>query len=90
MHKLCTALYADKIILYFNEDSGYIVFSSNEMGILNIDLNNINLGNNFAENDPDPCYIKFKKRKELKKEINEGLITTAWHMILLYFQLHMI
>ena len=29
-------------MLYFNEDSGNAVFSSNEMGILNIDLNNIN------------------------------------------------
>ena len=41
--KLSTALYADENILYFNEDSGNVAFSSNEMDILNVDLNNINL-----------------------------------------------
>ena len=45
--KLFTALYADENILYFNEDSGDAVFSYNEMGIVNIDLNNINLDDNF-------------------------------------------
>ena len=34
--KLYTALYADENILYFNEDSGNVVFSGNEMGISNI------------------------------------------------------
>ena len=47
--KLYTALYADENVFYFNEDSDNIVFSCNEMGILNIDLNNINLDNNFDE-----------------------------------------
>ena len=51
--KLFTALYADENILYFNEDSGNVVCSCNEIGILNIDLNNINLDNNFDEDDPD-------------------------------------
>ena len=50
--KLYTALYTDENILYFNEDSGNIVFSCNEMGVLNIDFNNINLDNNFDEDDP--------------------------------------
>ena len=47
--KLYTTLYADENVFYFNEDSDNIVFSCNEMGILNIDLNNINLDNNFDE-----------------------------------------
>ena len=42
------------------------------MGILNIDLNNINLDNNFNKDDPDTIilikllawHIKFEKRKE--------------------------
>ena len=42
-------MYADENILYFKEHSVNIVFSCNEMGILNIDLNNINLDNNFDE-----------------------------------------
>ena len=45
------------------------------MGILNIGLNDINLDDNFDEDDPDTIilirflawHIKFKKRKELKK-----------------------
>ena len=39
-------------ILYFNEHSDNVVFNCNEIGILNIDLNNINLDCNFDEDDP--------------------------------------
>ena len=71
--KLLIVLYADENILYFDEDSGNAVFSCNEMGILNIDLNNINLDNNFDEDDPDTIilirplawHIKSEKRKAL-------------------------
>ena len=31
-------MYADENIFYFNEDSGNIVFSCNEMGIFNVEL----------------------------------------------------
>ena len=45
------------------------------MGILRVNLNNINRDNNFDEDDPDTIilirllawYSKFKKRKALKK-----------------------
>ena len=67
--KLSTALYADENILYFNEDSGNVAFSSNEMDILNVDLNNINLDDtNYEEDDPDTIILIrlfFEKRKEL-------------------------
>ena len=70
-----TALHADENILCFNKDSQNVVFSCNETDILNIDLNNINLDNNFDEDDPDTViltrllawHIKFEKRKALKK-----------------------
>ena len=50
------------------------------MGTLNIDLNNINLDNNFVINDPDTIilirllalHFKFKKCKELKKELRKS------------------
>ena len=85
--KLFTALYADENILYFNEDSGNVVFNCNEMGILNIDLNNINLENNVDEDDPDQSilirllarHIKFEKRKTLTKIISEELMPRAWY-----------
>ena len=71
-----TALYTDEIILCFNEDPLTVLFSCNEMGIPNIDLNDINLDNNFDEDDPDTTilirhlawHIKFEKHKELKKD----------------------
>ena len=46
---LFTALYADKKILYPNEDSSNAAVNCNETDSLNIDLNNINLDNNFDE-----------------------------------------
>ena len=78
--KLLTALYADNNILYFNEDSGNAVFSCNQMGILSVDLNNINLDDaNYDEDVPETIihitllawYIKFEKFKAIKKELNE-------------------
>ena len=73
--KFCTSLYADENILSFIEDSGNVIFSCNGMGILNIDLININLDENFDEDDPDTIifirllawHIKFEKRKAIKK-----------------------
>ena len=55
------------------------------MGSLSVNLNNINLDNNFDEDDPDTIILirllawhsKFKKRKALKKELNKGLILVA-------------
>ena len=46
-----------KIYLYFNQDYINAVFSCNEMVILNIDPNNINLGNNFDKDDPDTVIL---------------------------------
>ena len=86
--KHLAALYVDDNIFHFNEDSGNIVFSCNEMGIASIDLNNINLDNtNYDEDDPETVIhigvlaqdIKFEKGKSLKKELNEELMLTVWH-----------
>ena len=58
------------------------------MGILNIDLNNINFDDsNYDEEDPDTIvlirllawHIKFEKRKELIKKISVELMPVAWH-----------
>ena len=86
--KLLTALYADDNILYFIEDSGNDIFSCIEMGILNIDFNNINLNDtNYDEDDPETIihvrllawHIEFEKCKALKKKISEELMLIAWH-----------
>ena len=55
------------------------------LGILNIDLSNINLDNNIVEDDPDTIIlirllawlIKFEKRKELKKNFTGESIPEA-------------
>ena len=57
IEKLFTALYADGNILYFNEDSDDAVFNYNEIGNANIDLNNINLVDNFEEEDPNAIIL---------------------------------
>ena len=85
--KLFTALYPDVNIPYFDKDFGNVVFNCNEIGILNIDLNCINLDdNNFDEDDSGTIihdrllawYTKFKKAKNLKKTIREELMLVAW------------
>ena len=47
--KLFIALYADENILYFNKDFVDVIFDYNKTGTLNIDLNNISLGNNLMK-----------------------------------------
>ena len=74
--KLFTSLYADENILYFNEDSGDVIFSCKEMGLNKIDLNKTNLDDtNYNEDDPETIihirlsawHIKFEKPQALKK-----------------------
>ena len=68
-------MYADEHILYFNKDSGDVTFCCDEMGILSVNLNNINLDNNFDEEHPVTIILfrllawhnKFEKRKARKK-----------------------
>ena len=48
---LSNALFADDNILFFDEDSGSVTFSVDEMGILIVYLNNPNHAN-FYEDDP--------------------------------------
>ena len=70
------ALYTDKNVFYFSEDSSNVVFSCNEMGVLNIGLYSINLCNDFDEGDPYTIifirlltwHVKFEKHKALKKK----------------------
>ena len=68
-------MYTNENILYFDDDFGHVVFNCNKMDILDIDLNYINLDNNFAEDDPDAIihvrlltwHIRFQNCKAPKK-----------------------
>ena len=51
-------MYADENILYFNEVSSNTIFNCNGMGIVNIDLNNIDLDDtNYEDHDPDAIIL---------------------------------
>ena len=50
-------MYAYENIPFFQEDSGNIIFPFNEMSILNIDINNINLDNNFIQDNPNSVIL---------------------------------
>ena len=72
---LFTALYTDENIFCFNEDSIDAVFMCNGMGILSVNLSNINLEDTkYDEEDFDTIifirllawHIKFGKRKTYK------------------------
>ena len=73
--KLYIALYAHDSLPLLDEDSSGVTFCCNQLGNLNVNLNNINLDNNFDEDDPDTIihirhlvlHSRFKKRKALKK-----------------------
>ena len=53
-------------MFYFNEGSGNFVFFYNEIGILNIYIININLDNNFDEDDPDGGIFACQKMRKKK------------------------
>ena len=84
---LQNALFTDNDdILFFDEDFGNVTSSSDEMGILSVDLNNINLEDvNFCEDDPETiihvrlmaCHNRLKQRKALKKSISKELMHVA-------------
>ena len=73
--KLYNALYADDGLLFSDEDSSDVTLCCNEMGILSVNLNNVNFDNNFDEDDLHTIILirllawhsKFEKRKSLKK-----------------------
>ena len=75
IEKLHTTFHPDENIFYFNEDSGDATFCCDKMGALSVNLNNINIDNNFDEYDPHTIilirflawHVKFEKHKALKK-----------------------
>ena len=84
--KLCNPLFADDNIFLFDKDSGNVTFSSHEMGILNVDLNNNNFDDaDFYEVDPkNIIHVRFlvwhntlKKHKAIKMKITKELMSLA-------------
>ena len=83
--KLDDAVFSNDDIVFFNKDSGNVTFSSDEMRILSVDLNNINLDEaNFYEDDPETIihvrlmtWCNRLKRKVCKKERIKELMPAA-------------
>ena len=72
----------------FYEGLGNMTFLIDEMGILSVDINNINLDDaNFDEDDPRiiihvrlmAYHKRLKQHKAFKKEISKEWIPVAWH-----------
>ena len=55
------AVYSNDNIVFSNEHCNNVTFSSVEMGILSVDLNNVNLNDvNFDEDDPETIiHVRF-------------------------------
>ena len=53
LEKFDNALHANDDILFYNEDFDKVTFIANQKHILVVDLQKINLDNNFNENNPD-------------------------------------
>ena len=74
--KLDTALQSDDGLLFFDEDSGDVTFRCDKIGILNVNLSNINLDNNFDEDNLDILFssdfwfgiVNLKNAKHLKEK----------------------
>ena len=69
--KVLWVLLANDDILFFDKGFSKVTFFANEMGILGVDLDKINLDNDFYKDDPETtihvrllawCH-KFEKRK---------------------------
>ena len=76
--KRLTALYVDDNKFYFTGHFRNAIFSCNKIGILNINLNHINLDDTDYNEDDSEIIIhirllawhsKFEKRKGLKKRV---------------------
>ena len=87
--KLFIALYADENILYFNKDFVDVIFDYNKTGTLNIDLNNISLGNNLMKiilvllflSDFWLGILNLENAKNnKKKKITEELMPIVWYL----------
>ena len=73
--KFDNTLHANDDILFYNEDCYKVTFIANQKHILAVDLEKINLDNNFGEDDPDAIIrirflawrSKFKRCKAFKK-----------------------
>ena len=76
LQKFDNALHANDDILFHNEDFDKVTFITNQKHILAVDLDKINLDNNFDEDHLDIIFhtnfwlgvINLKNRKHLKKE----------------------
>ena len=53
LEKLGNALHANDDVLFYNEDFGKVTFIANQKHTLAVDLEKVNLDNNYNEDDPD-------------------------------------
>ena len=80
-------MFADEFLVFFDKDSSNAIFCCNEMSFRTVNLNNINLDNNFEEgnlillllSDFWLGMVNSKTQSTLKR--SQELIPIAWHPI---------
>lgn len=73
-------------MLYFYQD--FVLISSDDIGIVNVDVNNMSLEDNdkFENNNPETIiHVRVttwcnKQHQACKKEISKDLMPVAWYM----------
>ena len=82
--KLYDALFTDDDILFFDKDSGNVTFSNDEVGILSVNLNNINIDDaNVYKYDPETIIharlVVWYKRIKQHKAFQKDIMLVAWY-----------
>ena len=93
LQELDDFIFSNDDIVFVNKDSDNVIFSSDDMGLNTIYLDNINLDDDKYDDDDSANIIRVslktwcnrhKQRKACKKEIRKELMSVAWHPIRLW------
>ena len=81
--------YLNDDIVFVNADSDNVTFFSDDVGLVNEDLNKFSLdGVNFGDDDLETIicvrlmawFNRYKQRKNVKKEIRKELMPVVWYL----------
>ena len=95
LQELDDFIFSNDDIVFVNKDSDNVIFSSDDMGLNTIYLDNINLHDDKYNNDGSENIIRvrltawcnrYKQRKTCKKQIRKELMSVAWYPTRLWDQ----
>ena len=89
LEKLDDVIFSNYDIVFINTDSDHVTSFSNDMGLVNVYLNNVSFDDiNFNDNDPETIIHvrimtscnQYKQCKAWKKDISKELMSVPWHL----------